>query len=78
MQHLTTFLWRTRSVTCLALLLCAGCASSPRPAEVKAEPQSGSAVATTADASARLRADSTSRKAQHKKSVLSSKLAENF
>jgi tetratricopeptide (TPR) repeat protein len=76
MQYLTTFLLRTRLAS-LALLLCAGCASSPRPAEVKTEAQSGSAVATTAGTS-EASADSPSRKAQRKKSVLSSKLAKSF
>ncbi len=77
MQQLMNLLWRTRSATCLALLLCAGCASSPKPADAKAEPQSTPAVATTADAS-NASADSTSRKAKTKKSVLASKLAKNF
>jgi Flp pilus assembly protein TadD len=77
MQHLMTFSWRTRSATYLALLLCAACASSPRPAEVTTEQQSGSPAATTANAS-QDSADSASPKAKSKKSVQSSKLAKSF
>ncbi|MGH9521877.1 MAG: tetratricopeptide repeat protein [Terriglobales bacterium] len=77
MQHLTTHLWRTGSAICLALLLCAGCASLPGSADVKAAPEPAAAAATTADSSGDA-ADSTNRKARSKKSVLSSKLAKSF